>query len=130
MDSPKIPFWTTVSRTMPSPLLRRALNNCRGDDPPKKNHPSKLKHSLRRQFRDNLYKLCPPFPFKNNEKTSKKSLPKLFVQTVFYLGGCFLGGLSSFEQYLLPRNQYINNSPKVFSCIRAGANTGAACIRT
>ena len=32
--------------------------------------------------------------------------------------------------YPLARNQYINNSPGVFSCIRAGANTGAACIRT
>ena len=28
----------------------------------------------------------------------------------------------------LARNQYINNSPEVFSCARAGANTGAACI--
>ena len=32
--------------------------------------------------------------------------------------------------YPLARNQYINNSPGIFSCIRAGANTGAACIRT
>ena len=32
--------------------------------------------------------------------------------------------------YPLAQNQYINNSPGVFSCIRAGANTGAACIRT
>ena len=30
----------------------------------------------------------------------------------------------------LSLTQYINNSPGVFSCIRAGANTGAACIRT
>ena len=30
----------------------------------------------------------------------------------------------------LARNQYINNSPGIFSCIRAGANTGAACIPT
>ena len=29
----------------------------------------------------------------------------------------------------LARNQYINNSPGIFSCIRAGANTGATCIR-
>ena len=27
-------------------------------------------------------------------------------------------------------NLYINNSPGVFSCIRAGANTGATCICT
>ena len=32
--------------------------------------------------------------------------------------------------YTLARNQYINNSPGIFSCIRAGANTGATCIRT
>ena len=31
--------------------------------------------------------------------------------------------------YPLARNQYINNSPGIFSCIRAGANTGATCIR-
>ena len=31
--------------------------------------------------------------------------------------------------YPLARNQYINNSPEIFSCIRAGANTGATCIR-
>ena len=30
----------------------------------------------------------------------------------------------------LARNQYINNSLGFFSCIRAGANTGATCIRT
>ena len=33
------------------------------------------------------------------------------------------------ENYPLARNQYINNSPGIFSCIRAGANTGATCIR-
>ena len=33
-------------------------------------------------------------------------------------------------EYPLARNQYINNSPGIFSCIRAGANTGATCIRT
>ena len=32
--------------------------------------------------------------------------------------------------YPLARNQYINNSPGIFSCIRTGANTGATCIRT
>ena len=32
-------------------------------------------------------------------------------------------------QYPLARNQYINNSPEIVSCIRAGANTGATCIR-
>ena len=32
--------------------------------------------------------------------------------------------------YPLARNQYINNLPGIFSCIRAGANTGATCIRT
>ena len=32
--------------------------------------------------------------------------------------------------YPLARNQYINNSPGIFSCIRAGANTSAACIPT
>ena len=32
--------------------------------------------------------------------------------------------------YPLARNQYINNSPGIFSCIRPGANTCAACIRT
>ena len=32
--------------------------------------------------------------------------------------------------YPLARNQYINNSPGIFSCIRAGANTGATCICT
>ena len=31
--------------------------------------------------------------------------------------------------YLLARNQYINNSPEISSCIRTGANTGATCIR-
>ena len=30
----------------------------------------------------------------------------------------------------LARNQYINNSPGIFSCIRAGADTCAACICT
>ena len=30
----------------------------------------------------------------------------------------------------LARNQYIINSPGIFPCIRAGANTGAACIPT
>ena len=34
-----------------------------------------------------------------------------------------------FSMYPLARNQYINNSPGIFSCIRAGANTGATCIR-
>ena len=29
--------------------------------------------------------------------------------------------------YPLARNQYISNSPGIFCCIRAGANTGAAC---
>ena len=38
--------------------------------------------------------------------------------------------LSTPKAYPLAQNQYINNSPGVFSCIRAGANTGAACIRT
>ena len=33
-------------------------------------------------------------------------------------------------KYPLARNQYINNSPGILSCTRAGANTGAACIRT
>ena len=32
--------------------------------------------------------------------------------------------------YPRARNQYINNSPGIFSCIRAGASTGATCIRT
>ena len=32
-------------------------------------------------------------------------------------------------QLPLARNQYINNLPGIFSCIRAGAN-GATCIRT
>ena len=32
--------------------------------------------------------------------------------------------------YPLARNQYINNSPGIFSCIRAGADTCAACICT
>ena len=31
--------------------------------------------------------------------------------------------------YPLARNQYIKNSPEIFSCIRAVANTGATCIR-
>ena len=34
------------------------------------------------------------------------------------------------EDYPLAQNQYINNSPGVFTCIRAGANTGATCICT
>ena len=33
-------------------------------------------------------------------------------------------------QYPLARNQYINNSPGIFSCIRAVADTCAACICT
>ena len=33
------------------------------------------------------------------------------------------------KKYPLARNQYINNSPGIFSCIGAGANTGATCIR-
>ena len=32
--------------------------------------------------------------------------------------------------YPLARNQYINNSPRIFSCIRPGVNTCAACICT
>ena len=32
--------------------------------------------------------------------------------------------------YPLARNQYINNSPGIFSCIRPGVNTCAACICT
>ena len=32
--------------------------------------------------------------------------------------------------YPLARNQYTNNSPGISSCIRAGANAGATCIRT
>ena len=32
------------------------------------------------------------------------------------------------KHYPLPRNQYLNNSPRNLSCIRAGANAGA-CIR-
>ena len=31
--------------------------------------------------------------------------------------------------YPLAQNQFINNSPGIFSCIREGANTGATCIR-
>ena len=38
--------------------------------------------------------------------------------------------VSNGNSYPLARNQYINNSPGIFSCIRAGANTGATCIRT
>ena len=34
------------------------------------------------------------------------------------------------SQYPLARNQYINNSPGIFSCIRTGVNTCAACICT
>ena len=33
------------------------------------------------------------------------------------------------RDYPLARNQYINNSPGIFSCICAGKNTGATCIR-
>ena len=33
------------------------------------------------------------------------------------------------QNYPLARNQYINNSPGIFSCIRTRANTGATCIR-
>ena len=35
-----------------------------------------------------------------------------------------------FTNYPLARNQYINNSPGVFSCIRAGANTGATEMKS
>ena len=35
-----------------------------------------------------------------------------------------------FAKIPLARNQYMNSLPGIFSCIRAGANTGAACIRT
>ena len=35
------------------------------------------------------------------------------------------GNLEASATYPLARNQYINNSPGVFSCILAGANTGA-----
>ena len=38
--------------------------------------------------------------------------------------------LSAGLGYHLARNQYINNSPGIFSCIRAGTNTGATCICT
>ena len=41
----------------------------------------------------------------------------------------FQGVCGGFLQYPLARNQYINNSPRIFFCIRAGANTGATCIR-
>ena len=34
------------------------------------------------------------------------------------------------KKHPLARNQYINNSQGLFSCIRAGANTGATCICT
>ena len=36
----------------------------------------------------------------------------------------------SCDTYPLARNQHINNSPRNVSCIRAGANAGATCIRT
>ena len=38
--------------------------------------------------------------------------------------------IASKKDYPLARNQYINNSQGVFSCIREGANTGATCICT
>ena len=38
------------------------------------------------------------------------------------------GDKTSHYSYPLARNQYMNNSPGIFSCIRAGANTGASCI--
>ena len=41
-----------------------------------------------------------------------------------------LQNLTLKPKYPLARNQYINNSPEIFSCIRVGANTGATCIRT
>ena len=40
---------------------------------------------------------CPPFSLFKKQKTSKKSLRKLFVQTVFIWVGDFLGGSPSLE---------------------------------
>ena len=42
----------------------------------------------------------------------------------------FMGARIFLDIYPLARNQYINNSPGIFSCIRAGADTCAACICT
>ena len=44
--------------------------------------------------------------------------------------GILTFGCHHFLHYTLARNQYINNSPGFFSCIRAGTNAGPACIRT
>ena len=43
---------------------------------------------------------------------------------------CSLGSLTPSPDSQKLSLKYINNSPGVVSCIRAGANTGATCIRT
>ena len=56
---------------------------------------------------------CPPSSLLNKQKTSRKSLHKLFVQTVFIWVGGFLGGSPSLERQgqKLPRD----NGVTIFS---------------
>ena len=43
---------------------------------------------------------------------------------------CFISAKVVTLPYPWHENKNIHNSPGVFCCIRAGANTGAACVRT
>ena len=80
---------------------KSSRGNFRGEFPP----PSSVR-----------YVLTPPYPgFRK----------MLSLVTVLYGKG-----LDNRKNYPLARNQYINNSPGIFSCIRPGVNTCPACICT
>ena len=53
-------------------------------------------------------------------KNSLSSVPETYASKQYTI----------YSEFRCDTNQYRNNSPGVLSCIRTGANTGAACIRT
>ena len=82
------------------------LSVMKGRPTQKNTHPNK--NSLHKQFGQTIsgqfVQTVPIFPLKQAENR-EKSLPKLFVQTVFIWVGVFLGGSPSLEsEALLPRN--------------------------
>ena len=66
-------------------FLFRARHPLRGDDPPKKTpHPNT--NTVSANNFGTVCANCPPISLENKQKTNRKSLPKLFAQTVFIRG--------------------------------------------
>ena len=86
-------------------------------------HKSKLLRSTSISPPCHGYKTCSPYKF-----SAARSAQELnFSHSVIH--GKFGWTQWASNRIPLARNQYINNSPGIFSCIRTGANTGATCIR-